>query len=139
MTPEVALQKREQVMRDGYCVVDDILTENFLQELREESERLIAGHEPPPDVRYQGQHVGVRGVDNPIIQKLLDWQPSREALEQMGFGDFESTGGIIILTKDPRRTRALLAPRLDAMERSDELFTVAADHVPVLLLNRYNG
>ena len=101
MTPEVALQKREQVMRDGYCVVDDILTEDFLEELREESERLIAGHEPPSDVRYQGQHVGVRGVDNPIIQKLLDWQPSRVALEQMGFGDFESTGGIIILTKDP--------------------------------------
>ena len=47
MTPEVALQKREQVMRDGYCVVDDVLTEDFLQELREESERLIAGHEPP--------------------------------------------------------------------------------------------
>jgi hypothetical protein len=101
MTPEVAIDKREQMIRDGYCAIDDILTEDFLQELREESERLIESHEPPDDVKYQGQHVGVRGEDNAIIQKLLDWGPSRQALEQLGFGDFLSTGGIIILTKDP--------------------------------------
>ena len=101
MTPEVAIEKREQMIRDGYCVIDDILTEDFLQELHEESERLIESHEPPDDFKYQGQHVGVRGEDNAIIQKLLDWGPSRQALEQLGFGDFLSTGGIIILTKDP--------------------------------------
>lgn len=101
MIPELAIQKREQLIRDGYCMIDDILTQDFLHELREESERLMEFHEPPPDFKYQGQHVGVRGEDNPIIQKLLDWQPSRQALEQLGFGDFQSIGGIIILTKDP--------------------------------------
>lgn len=101
MTPEVALAKREQMIRDGYCVVDGILTEEFLEELRDESERLIEAHDPPPEFKYQGQHVGVRGADNEIIQRLLDWKPSRRALEQMGFGDFESMGSIIILTKDP--------------------------------------
>ena len=54
MQPEIALVKREQMLQDGFCFVDDILTEEFLQELREESERLIAEHVPPPDVRYQG-------------------------------------------------------------------------------------
>ena len=101
MTPEVAIQKREQVIRDGYCVIDDILTQDFLDQLHEESERLMEFHEPAPDFKYQGQHVGVHGAENEIIQKLLGWQPSRQALEQLGFGDFESTGGIIILTKDP--------------------------------------
>ena len=101
MTPEVSVEKREQMMRDGYCVINNILTEDFLQELREESERLIDVHTPRDDVKYQGQHVNVRGGDNAIIQKLLDWRPSRQALEQLGFGDFKSTGGIIILTKDP--------------------------------------
>ena len=100
MTVEEAIEKREQMIRDGYCVIDDILTEDFLQELHEESERLIKAHEPPDDVKYQGQHVNVRGADNAIIQKLLDWGPSRQALNQLGFGDFSSTGGIIILTKD---------------------------------------
>ena len=101
MAPETAIQKREQMTRDGYCVIDDILTEDFLHQLREETERAIEAHEPPPDLRYQGQHVNVRGTDNTIIQKLLDWKPSREALEQLGFGDFVSSGGVIILTKDP--------------------------------------
>ena len=101
MTPEVARKKREQVIRDGYCVVDDILTEDFLEELHEESERLIEGHDPPDDVIYQGQHVNVRGEDNAIIQKLLEWEPSRQALGELGFGDFKTSGGIIILTKEP--------------------------------------
>ena len=100
MTPEVAVQKREQMIEEGFCVVDDVLTEAFLQELRDESERLIAGHIEPEDVIYQGQHVNVRGEDNTHIQKLLEWQPSRDALEQIGFGDFVSSGGIIILTKE---------------------------------------
>ena len=43
----------------------------------------------------------MRGTDNAIIKKLLDWRPTREALVQLGFGDFESSGGVIVLTKDP--------------------------------------
>ena len=34
MTPEVALEKREQMIEEGFCVVDDVLTEEFLQELQ---------------------------------------------------------------------------------------------------------
>ena len=101
MKPETAIQTREQMTRDGYCVIDDILTRDFLHQLREETERLIEAHEAPPDIRYQGQHVNVRGTDNAIIKKLLDWRPTREALVQLGFGDFESSGGVIVLTKDP--------------------------------------
>ena len=101
MTPEVALEKREQMIEDGFCVIDDVLSEAFLQELRDESERLIVGHVQPEDVIYQGQHVNVRGDDNVHIKKLLEWEPAREGLEQIGFGDFTTSGGIIILTKDP--------------------------------------
>ena len=102
MTPETALKTRENMLRDGYCVIDNILTDEFLEEMREESERLIADHIEHEEFRYQGQHVNVRGEDNPIIQKLLEWEPSRRALEQLGFGDFQTGGGIIILTKEPK-------------------------------------
>ncbi len=71
MTPETALKTRENMLRDGYCVIDDILTDEFLEELREESERLIANHYEHEEFRYQGQHVNVRGADNPIIQIVL--------------------------------------------------------------------
>ena len=102
MTPETALKTRDDMLRDGYCVIDDILTDEFLEELRGESERLIANHTEHEEFRYQGQHVNVRGEDNPIIQKLLEWEPSRRALEQLGFGDFQTSGGIIILTKEAK-------------------------------------
>ena len=40
MKPEVALETREQMLRDGYCVIPDILSQDFLQELRQESDPL---------------------------------------------------------------------------------------------------
>lgn len=102
VTPKLAQENREQMLRDGFCVIDDIVTEEFLEELREETERLIANHEEPPDLVYQGQHVNVKGEDNAIIQKLLTWEPSIQALGQLGFGDFQTRGGIIVLTKEPK-------------------------------------
>ena len=64
------------MLRDGFCVIEDIVSEDFLQEMRDETERLIANHEEPPDLVYQGQHIGVKAVDNPVIDKLLSWAPS---------------------------------------------------------------
>jgi len=102
VSPEWALEKREQMLRDGYCVIEDIVTEAFLKELRDETERLIANHEEPPDLVYQGQHVVVKQDDNAYIRKLLEWEPSYQALEELGFGDFKTGGGVIILTKEPK-------------------------------------
>ena len=59
MTPEVALQKREQMIRDGFCVIDNILTDAFLQEFRDESEQLLANYVPPDQTRYHGHHLQV--------------------------------------------------------------------------------
>ena len=101
MTPEKAIAKRTDLEHDGYCVIDDILSDDFLQELRDESEALMKDWIMPPDFKYQGQHVTETAANNASIQKLIDWQPARSALEEIGYGDFESGGGIIILTKDP--------------------------------------
>jgi phytanoyl-CoA hydroxylase len=101
MSPEEARSKRRQVIGDGYCVVEQILTDEFLQEVRDESDRLMENHVMAEEFKYQGQHVTATGSDNEVIQRLLDWPASRQALEQLGFGDFTSGGGIILLTKDP--------------------------------------
>ena len=54
MKPEVALETREQMLRDGYCVIPDILSQDFLQELRQESDHLNDTMEHHPDTKYQG-------------------------------------------------------------------------------------
>jgi hypothetical protein len=101
MTPEEAKQKREQLSSDGYCTVDNILTPDFLEELRVETDRLLDAVEHPPRWKYQGSDIHVRGQDNPLIQKLVDWPLAWEALRAMGLGDFVSHGSYIILSKPP--------------------------------------
>jgi ectoine hydroxylase-related dioxygenase (phytanoyl-CoA dioxygenase family) len=35
------------------------------------------------------------------MKRLAEWQPSRQALEEMQFGDFNHGGSLIVLTKEP--------------------------------------
>jgi hypothetical protein len=101
MTPEEALLKRHQLMRDGYCVIDSILPESFLAELRQETDRLLDSVEHPPHWKYQGSDLHINGRDNALIDRLDRWQPARDALEAICPGDFKSRGGFIILSKPP--------------------------------------
>ena len=102
MTPDVALEKRNEILKDGFCVIEDVVPEVFLQEMRDETERLIANHQEPADLVYQGQHIGMKREDNPVIDKLLSWEPSYRVLDELGFGDFQTSGSIIILTKEAK-------------------------------------
>ena len=101
MTPKTAREKREQMLRDGYCVIPDILPEEFLEELRRETDRLNDTREHHPDTRYQGTHIGVDFADHPLYRRLGDWRPARRALEELGFGDFRHQDRLLILTKVP--------------------------------------
>ncbi len=98
LTPETAREKREFMLREGYVLVENVLPRSFLEELRAETGRLIAGHVEPSDLRYQGQHIVVRAEENALIDRLLSWKPAYEALADLGFGDFRPQGGIIVLT-----------------------------------------
>ena len=100
LSPERALEKREFMLREGYVLIEKVLSPSFLEELRAETERLIAGHVEPRELRYQGQHVNVKAADNAFIDRLLTWAPAYEALADLGFGDFTPHGTIIILTKE---------------------------------------
>jgi hypothetical protein len=101
MTPEQAIRKREQLTVDGFCVIEHILTEAFLDELSTETDRLLDAVEHPDKWKYQGSDIHVRGADNPVIDKLVKWQPAFDALASMGLGDFTSHGSYILLSKPP--------------------------------------
>ena len=101
MTPDVALQKRNQLITDGYCVLDNILTEDFLDELRSKSDQMLDAVSHPPHWKYQGSDLHVRGSEEPVINRLIHWQPAQDALKTIGLRDFKSHGGFIILSKPP--------------------------------------
>ena len=54
MTRERGVDKREQLIRDGYCHVEGVLAGDFLDILRVESDRLLDSVDHPPEWRYQG-------------------------------------------------------------------------------------
>ena len=137
MSAEKAIEKREAMLRDGYVLIENILPESLLEELRAETERLIANHVEAPELRYQGQHIDEFAVDNPVIDRLLTWKPAYEALAAMGFGDFKPEGKVIILTKEGGRAAALLAPGLGLLERPAEPRPLAAGRGPQLLFDRH--
>ncbi len=99
MLNDTAKKKRGQLIKEGYCVIDNVLSQEFLQELRDESDRMLDAVDHPPHWKYQGSDLHVSGKDEPVIKKLIDWQPAEEALNSLGLGDFTSHGGFIILSK----------------------------------------
>ena len=101
MTNEEVIIKRKQMLRDGYCVIEKIIPEEFLDVLIKETETLIAKNNEQSDFVYQGQHIGVNQEENIVIRKLLSWKPSYDAMKDLGFGDFKHGGSVIILTKEP--------------------------------------
>lgn len=101
MTPEVARAKREQMLRDGYCVIPDVLSADFLDELRRETNHLNDTMEHHPDTKYQGTHLSIPYQENDIMRRLAEWQPARNALDELGFGDFIPGAGLLVLSKEP--------------------------------------
>jgi len=101
MTPDSAMQKRGQLIKDGYCVIDNVVTEEFLVELRRESDRMLDAVDHPPDWKYQGSDLHVNADDEPLVDRLIHWRPARDSLQAMGLGDFEPNRQIIVLSKPP--------------------------------------
>jgi ectoine hydroxylase-related dioxygenase (phytanoyl-CoA dioxygenase family) len=101
MTADEALAKRRQLISDGYCVIDDVVPQDLLEDLRRETDRLLDAVEHPAHWKYQGSDLHVNGRDNAVIDRLVKLQSARDALDAMCLTDFRTHGGFIILSKPP--------------------------------------
>ncbi len=99
MTKAEGTRQREQLIRDGYCHIEGVLTGDFLDKLREESDHLLDTAEHPSKWQYQGSDLHVLGKDNAVMQQLLEWPATWDILDAMGLNDFTASGTIIILSK----------------------------------------
>lgn len=105
--PQLAREKREQMLRDGYTVIEDVVSPEMIAELRAEADRLNDDKSlHDPTAFYQGTHIGVRFDTNPVMERLANWPPARAAAEALGFGDFAHGGSMIILSKEPAGAKA---------------------------------
>jgi hypothetical protein len=101
VTPDQAIALRDQLTSDGFCMVESVVPDDLLAALREETDRLLDSMEHPAHWKYQGSDIHVSGRDNNLIDRLDKLPAARNALEQMGLGDFKSRNSFIILSKPP--------------------------------------
>ena len=108
-------QARQQLIEDGYCLIDGDLPEGKLQELIAWSDRWLESTDHPERWKYQGSDIYVSGIRNPHKRNpglpqdndadFLIEHP-KPLLNAMGLGDFKSQNIFQIISK-PARAPAL--------------------------------
>ena len=75
----------DQLIRDGYCLIGDVLDADILQRLRQVTDQLLdaQGQEIRAQQRSTGSMIDV-GV-HPIFAELVAYPPARAALKTLGF------------------------------------------------------
>ena len=88
--------KREQLLRDGYCVLERILTPEMLERVRVASDDLIAAQPVEHFDRYKSTGSMISVYDDPFFAELVAYQPALDALDSLGFPDSRWTSGFVI-------------------------------------------
>lgn len=113
LTPAEAVEKRDQLIRDGFCVVPGVLQGAMLERVRHFTDHFLDTHEVDPRHRYQGSDFHIQAERTwatqqdpnryhaPIVDELLDLPAARQACAEIGLEGLTDTGSIIVLSKPP--------------------------------------
>ena len=100
---------REQLLEDGYCVVDGNLPDGALDRLRRWSDDWIERTDHSPKWRYQGSDIKLSGIRTPSKRPeqpeddLVDFLIEHPAaiMDALKLGDLRSIGTFQIISKPP--------------------------------------
>ena len=87
---------REQLLRDGYCVLEQILSPEMLERVRVASDDLIAAQPAEHFDRYKSTGSMISVYDDPFFAELVAYRPALDALDSLGFPDSRWTSGFVI-------------------------------------------
>ncbi len=89
-------RKRQQLDRDGFCLLEGIIAEGMVEQLREVTDRVIARQEAAHFARQRAQGSLIRVTEDPFMARLIAYPPILEALAGLGFPDPKWGSGFII-------------------------------------------
>ena len=101
---------RQQLLRDGYCLVDGLLPVGSIERLREWSDDWLARTEHPSHWKYQGSDVKINSIRNrskrsPDLpqDEVVDFliEHPNAIMSGLGLGDFKAGGVFQIISKPP--------------------------------------
>ena len=110
--PNTYREKREQLDREGYCLLESVIDEAMLAALREVTDQVLARQDETHFARNRSQGSLIRVTEHRFMARLIAYPPMLAALERLGFPDPKWGSGFII-SKPPQsppysgtRTRA---------------------------------
>lgn len=101
---------RQQLLKDGFCLVDGLLPDGSMERLRHWSAEWLKRSEHPPHWKYQGSDVKISGIRNrskrspefpqdEVVDFLIEHPAS--IMSALGMGDLKSGGVFQIISKPP--------------------------------------
>ena len=94
-------EKREQLDRDGFCLLEGIIEDDMLARLREVTGGVIARQEAAHFEQNRAQGSLIRITEDPFMARLIAYPPMLAALARLGFPDPKFGSGFII-SKPPK-------------------------------------
>ena len=95
-TTTIAQEKRTQLIEDGYCVFEQVLSPEMLARVRAASDGLIDAQsaEHFEEQKSTGSMISV--YDDPFFAELVAYQPALDALASMGYPKPRWSSGFVI-------------------------------------------
>ncbi len=85
-------EKINQLIAKGFCIFENILTEELLNNLRKVSDSML---KQTDDITNQGAHVTISYSD-PVVLNLITWSASLNALNLLGFQNPRFWSGYVL-------------------------------------------
>ena len=94
--PPLDTSRREQLLRDGFCRFDHVLTDEMLTRLRDASDRMVNAfpQEQAEKLRAQGSLLPTTG--DPVFADLITWPAALDALASLGYTRPTFSDGYVI-------------------------------------------
>ena len=109
-----AVSKREQLLRDGFCVIPGVLDGHLLEQWIAFSDNLLDAKSANDAVRYQGSDFHINssrrhqrgelhrpdlGLWSPLVDELVDLPAARETAQHLGLEGQQPDDTVLILSK----------------------------------------
>ncbi len=88
--------KRNQLIRDGYCVFEQILDAEMLNRVRATSDNLLAAQDAEHFAAQKSTGSMVSVYDDPFFAELVAYQPALDALSALGYPKPRWSSGFVI-------------------------------------------
>ena len=94
--PPLDTSRREQLLRDGFCRFDHVLTDEMLTRLRDASDRMVDAFPQAEAAKLRAQGSLLPTTGDPVFADLITWPAALDALASLGFTHPTFSDGYVI-------------------------------------------